>query len=88
MDAIMQPRADRLLRVVSLIDCNVRPRLAIGNLCLEFIVMGDWIASLKPRVQDDDPRWEALVRGGVRSLLQLPSVPFKMDSESTDTARE
>ena len=53
--------------------------MRIGSLAFEFLVVGDWIASLNPTVDAEDPRWAAVVRGGVSALAQLPSVPFALE---------
>lgn len=79
MTALIDSTDTDLGKLAPFIGFDLRPRLMMGSLCFEFLVLGDWIASLNPVVDQHDPRWGAVVRGGVRSVVQLPSEPFAVE---------
>ena len=79
MTALVDSADAEVGQLAPFIGFDLRPRMKIGSLAFEFLVYGDWIASLNPTVDADDPRWAAVVHGGVRGLVQLPSVPFALE---------
>ena len=88
LTALMDGADAELGQLAPFIGFDLRPRMRVGSLAFEFLVVGDWIASLNPTVDADDPRWAAVVHGGVRALVQLPSVPFVIEELGPRTAAE
>jgi hypothetical protein len=57
------------------IDLDVRTRLEMEQLRLDFLVHGQKIYCLRTALTQQDPLWDYAARGGLRELLHLPSVP-------------
>jgi len=60
----------------TVIGVDVRTRLQIGSISLEFLVSGPDLFCLKKRVQPEDSIWTALSESGVKEVFSLPSLPI------------
>lgn len=58
-----------------LIGIDVRPPSKLESLWLDLLFYGPHLICLRTHPSADDPVWEHLVRGGVRTLFHMPSFP-------------
>lgn len=56
------------------IGCDVRPRLALGGLSMQFLVEGPRVVVVSDRVIPDEPVWASAVEAG---FTRLPYAPMK-----------
>jgi len=70
--AIAAASREHQLPVMTFIGMELMPRLAMVGLAMPFVVQGGQVFAIKDPVEDDDPVWEHVVRGGFSSLLYAP----------------
>lgn len=76
------------LPLQTVIGVDLRPRLAIGGLAMDFIIEGPQVFVVKEPVQDDDPVWEYVVRAGFPMLPYAPMQPTALpEAPPADTPR-
>ncbi len=69
--------AERLhLPKPTVIGVDVRPRLQMGSVQLDFLVSGPDLFCLKKSAHPDDPIWKVLIESSVKEGFSLPSLPI------------
>jgi hypothetical protein len=56
---------------------DLRPRLALGSILLEFLVLGKTVYCLRTKPMPDDPVWGMLTAGGTHRVVRMPAIPAK-----------
>ncbi len=64
--------------MVPIIGVDVRPRLAIGEMAMHFLIVGAHLCVVKEPIDESDPTWLQLVRAGFRVLPFLPMVTAEL----------
>jgi len=61
---------------------NVRPRLHLQSLAMNFLSVGPHIICLRENLrEDEDPAWTILAGQGVKTVFHMPCVPLAIKSE-------
>ena len=63
------------LPVMTIIGMDLRPRLAIGGLAMQFVVEGLNVFVVTDPLQEDEPTWGYVVRAGFSTLPYAPMEP-------------
>ena len=81
--------ASRDLRIpmATVIGIDVRPRLALGGLAMDFLVEGPRVFVVSDRVLEHDSVWLYLVRAGFSRVPWAPMAPTEFAADSKETGR-
>lgn len=63
---------------MTVIGIDVRNRLAIGGLAMDFAVVGSSVFVITDPLQEDEPIWEYVVRAGFSRLPHAPMKPIAL----------
>jgi hypothetical protein len=63
------------LPVNTVIGIDLRPRLALGNLGMRFLVQGGKVFAIQHPLREQDPSWAYVVRAGFSQLCYAPMIP-------------
>jgi len=56
---------------------DVRPRMHLQSLAMNFMVLGQHVLCLRPKLRDqEDGAWPLFASGGVRQVYHLPALPM------------
>ena len=62
-----------ILPALQPIGIDVRPRLKLGSLRLDFLILQQHVFCLRRLVAESDPLWQYAAKAGFRHLLHMPS---------------
>ncbi|MBE0567865.1 MAG: hypothetical protein IH621_18065 [Krumholzibacteria bacterium] len=75
MDAIGGASKQSRLPLVPFNGMELRPRLAIGGLAMDFVVEGPHLFVVKEPLHEEEPVWQYVVRAGFSKLSYAPMRP-------------
>jgi|GEM_PF-1333122 len=71
----------------TIIGVEVRKRLALAAIVLDFMVLGSAIVCMRRFISDDDPVWRVLRAREVTEVLHMPSVPLEIGASELPLAK-
>jgi hypothetical protein len=87
MNAIAHALTEYQLPSMTLLGLDVRPRLALGSISLDFVVEGSQVIVVKDRQIENHFIWEYVVRAGFTDLPYAPMTPIALDQSLPADAR-